>query len=172
MENQIKTVLEQLTSYAFTRATRVGATECMHFGISYKFDRKGNKIQIGGFSIHLQCPWRITKNDIIIVGSDDVYEQPDENAEYDENFDWDVQGGNLRDVKLQEFLQSEKLTVQSVTTDNFGGFELIFNNDIKLTVFPASSNKDFYSEHWRLLNNKDKNANHFVVSPSGIDDSV
>lgn len=170
MKKQIKNTLEQLIDYDFTRSTRVGATECMHFGISYKFDRKGNKIQVGEFGIHLQCPWRITKENILLVGSDDVAEQPDENAEYDENFDWDVQGGNLRDVKMAEFLNSGKYIVESVKADNFGGFELLFNDNIRLTVFPASSNKNIYSEHWRLLDNRDENKNHFVVTPLGVEE--
>ena len=41
---------------------------------------------------------------------------------------------------------------------------LTFNNNIKLTVFPSSSCKNFYSEYWRLLDNRNKDSKHFVVS--------
>ena len=171
MEKEIKKALEQLIGFEFTRTTRMGSMECIKFGILYGIvDRSGLERQIGEFGIHLQCPWRITKGNTLLVGNDDVVKQPDETAKYDENFDWDVQMGNLRDVKMADFLNSGKYIVQSVKADEFGGFELTFNDNVKLTVFPASSNKNIYSEHWRLLDNRDESKNHFVVTPLGIDE--
>ena len=125
MMKKIKNTLEQLVGLELTRTTRAGATECIKFGILYGVvDRSGIERQIGKFGIHLQCPWRITQGDILLVGSDDVVEQPDETAEYDEFFDWDVQMGNLRDVRMANFLNSGKYIVESVDSDDFGGFEL------------------------------------------------
>ena len=171
MKNKIEKALGQLVGLGFTRTTRTGATECIKFGVLYRVvDRKGIECQIGEFSIHLQCPWRITKGNSLIVGSDDVVEQPNETAEYDENFDWDVKMGNLRDVKMANFIKSGKYIVESVKSDDIGGFELAFNDDIKLTVFPTSSSQNFYSEHWRLLDNRDEDKNHFVVNALGIDE--
>lgn len=167
MADELEGILKQLIGLELTKTTRVGAMECLKFGTFFKKDKKGIDKQIGIFDLHLQCPWRITKNDVIVVGSDDVVEQPDENAVFDESFNWDVQGGNLRDVKLWEILKSEKLLVKSVIADNFGGFQLIFNDNIILSVFPASSSNTFYSEYWRLLVNKN-NPKHFVVSRSGV----
>jgi len=158
--------LQQLIGLEFTRTTRVANMECLHFGTILRKNHKGIERQIGEFGIHLQCPWRITKGNGLLVGSDDVWEQPDENADYDENFNWDVQGGNLRDVRMAAFFNSGKYVVQSVKVDDFGGFELSFNDDVKLTVFPASSSK---SEDWRLLDNRDENKHHFVVGTLGID---
>jgi len=161
--------LKQLVGFEFTRTTRTANMECLKFGTLLKIDRKGIERQIGEFGIHLQCPWRITQGNILLIGSDDIYEQPDESAEYDENFDWDVQGGNLRDVKLDSFLKSGKYVVSSVSADDFGGFELVFNDNVKLSVFPTLSSKSAYSEYWRLLDNRDEKKNHFVVSSSGFD---
>jgi hypothetical protein len=168
--NKIRNVLKQLVGFEFTRTTRATNMECFKFGIFYQLDRKGIQRQVGEFDIHLQCPWRITKDDTILVGSDDLTEQPDETAKYDENFDWDVQGGNLRDIKLEKFLNSDKYVVESVVVDNFGGFELFFNNNTRLTVFPTLSCKSEYSEYWRLLDHRDENKNHFVVGSLGIDE--
>jgi hypothetical protein len=166
MKNKIEQTLKQLIGLEFTRATRAGSTECLKFGILYRLNHKCIKEQIGKFDIHLQCPWRITKGNIILIGSDDLTEQPKENAEYDENFDWDVQGGNLRDIKLEAFFNYGKYFVKSVKVDDFGGFELNFNDDVKLSVFPALSAKSEYSEFWRLLDNREKSNNHFVVGSS------
>lgn len=169
MKNHIKNILEQLVGLEFTRTTRVGATECIKFGVLYRIvDRTGIERQVGEFGIHLQCPWRIIKGNIIVVGYNDLSEQPDETAEYDEDFNWDVQGGNLRDIKMATFLNSGKYIVESVDADDFGGFELTFNDNIKLTVFPALSSKSIYSEYWRLLDNRNENEGHFVVGSFGI----
>ncbi|RPD43437.1 hypothetical protein [Paracnuella aquatica] len=128
----------------------------------------GQAIQIGEFALHLQSPWRFTSDTEILAGSLDLYEPVDENAEYDEHFDWDKLNGNLRDFKLQELIKTHQLTVISVVADNFGGFDLLFSNDIRLSVFPAYSKVDQYSEHWRLLNNKVTDKTHFVVSGSSV----
>jgi hypothetical protein len=170
MKNTIIIQLQQLLGFELTRTTRAANMECLKFGVLYRIDRKGVKQQIGEFGIHLQCAWRITQGNILLIGSDDVWEQPDESDEYDENFDWDVQGGNLRDKKLESFLKSRKYVVKLVEADDFGGFELDFNDNIKLTVFPTLSSKNKYSEYWRLLDNRNENKNHFVVGSLGIDE--
>ena len=168
VKETINKKLQQLVGYEFTRTTRAANMECFKFGTLYSVDRKGIDRQIGEFGIHLQCPWRITQNDIILAGDNDLCEQPDENAEYDENFEWDIQGGNLRDVKLETFLNAGKYVVKSVEADNFGGFEMTFNNNVKLTIFPTLSSKSRYNEYWRFLDNRDEEKNHFVVSSSGV----
>jgi hypothetical protein len=168
MKNEIKQKLQQLIGCEFTRTTRAANMECLKFGILYISDFKNIKRQVGKFGLHLQCPWRITKDNTLLVGSDDLVEQSEETAEYDENFDWDVQGGNLRDVKLELFLSSGKYLVKSVEVDDFGGFELTFNDNVKLTVFPTLSSKSTYSEYWRLLDNRSENKEHFAVGSFGI----
>jgi len=167
MKDIINQALKQLIGLEFTRTTRAANMECLKFGILYQKDRKGIERQVGEFGLHLQCPWRFTKGNEIIVGNDDLTEQPDENAEYDENFNWDIQGGNLRDVKLKLFLETGNYKVTSAKADEFGGFELLFTDNIKLTVFPALSSKNQYSEYWRMLDNRNTISNHFVVGTFG-----
>ena len=169
MKNEIEQKLQQLVGYEFTRTTRAANMECLKFGVLYRDDYKGIERQVGEFGIHLQCPWRITKDNTLLIGSDDLVAQPDETAEYDENFEWDIQGGNLRDVKLKSFLNSGKYIVKSVSADYFGGFELCFNDNVKLTSFPASTSKFVYSEYWRLLDNRNEDSEHFVVNSYGIE---
>ena len=142
--------------------------ECLKFGHLLEITKAGQQNQIGEFALHLQCPWRFTTETEILIGSLDLYEPVYENADYDEHFDWDKPNGNLRDFKLQQLIKTQNLTVISVVADGFGGFEVLFDNGIKLTVFPAYSKVDQYSEHWRFLTNKETNKNHFVVSCSGV----
>jgi len=161
MKQKIQQSLQQLIGYKFTRTRRTGAIECLHFSIEK---------QTGEFGIHLQCPWRITKDNAILVGYNDLTEQPDETAEFDDNFDWDEQMGNLRDVKMANFLNSGKYIVELVEADNLGGFKLAFNDNIELTVFPTMSSKNIYGRYWRLLDNTANDSKHFVVSSHGIDE--
>ncbi len=169
MKDNIKKELKQLIGLELTRTTRTGATECLKFGTLYKIDHKGIERQVGKFGLHLQCPWRITQNNIILVGDNDLYEHPSEAENFDSNFDWDVPNGNLRDVKLSVILKSKKNVVEFVYVDEYGGFELIFNEDTKLSVFPTLSVKSSYGEFWRLLNNQCEAKNHFVVGTFGIE---
>ena len=157
MKKEIKKALEQLVGFGFTGTSRVdGTAEYINFGELGIIKDGTEEWQVGEFNIRLECPWRITKGNILLIGSDDFAEQPDETAEYDENFNWNVQGGNLRDVKMTDFLNSGKYIVESVQTDEFGGFELTFNDNVKLTVFPAMSSKSEHNEFWGISDSRDE----------------
>jgi hypothetical protein len=168
LKEEIERHLQQLVELRLTTTTRAANMECLKFGYLLETNKAGQGIQIGEFALHLQSPWRFTSNTKIFVGSDDLYEPVDENAEYDENFDWDKPNGNLRDFKLQELIRTQNLTVANVMGDNFGGINVLFSNGISLTVFPTFSKVDKYSEHWRFIRNKVANRSHFVVSSSGV----
>ena len=42
--------------------------ECLKFGIVYRTDKDGKQNNVGEFALHLQCPWRLTNENEIIVG--------------------------------------------------------------------------------------------------------
>ena len=168
MKEQIERRLQQLIGLQLTATTRAANMECLKFGHLLETNKSGKQIQIGEFALHLQCPWRFTNEAKILIGSLDLYEPVDENAEYDEHFDWDRPNENLRDFKLLELITTQDLTTVSVVADSFGGLEISFINSIRLSIFPAYSKVDQYSEHWRLLTNKATNKNHFVVGGFGV----
>jgi len=166
VSEKINKILQDLIGLPLTRTTRAANMECLKFGTLLEADKYGKTVNIGNWGLHLQCPWRLTNTKEIIIGSDDLYEQIDENAGYDENFDWDIKGGNLRDVKLKNFISENIMTVKSAIADNFGGLEIVFNDNITLTVFPVVSSKAGY-EYWRLLDNKDLSKNHYISTSTG-----
>ena len=165
MKEKIKTTLAQTVGLQLTRTTRAANMECLKFGTHLSDDKDDGPLNIGEFGIHLQCPWRITKGKNILVGSYDVYEQADQGVKYDPNFNWDRPNVNLRDKKINELIETNKLSVEKIETDDFGGFEIVFNDDIKLTTFPVTSLKD---EYWRLLDNRPTKAKHFVIGGEGV----
>jgi hypothetical protein len=167
LKDKIEQHLQHLIGLKLTSSSRAANMECLKFGdLLLERNSAGEEFQIGEYGLHLQCPWRITDESKILIGWLDLYEPIDENAEYDENFDWDRPNGNLRDSKIHELIKGKDLLVTFVVADNFGGFDLLFNGKMKLSVFPAYSKSDEYSEHWRLLSRTPKY--HFVVSNSDV----
>ncbi len=169
MKEKIQKTLDKLVGLELTRSTRAANMECLKFGQEVVADKVDGHVNIGQFGIHLQCPWRITTGQKILIGSNDVYEQADQNAQYDPDFVWDRPNVNLRDKKMSDIIQSKKLTVRKVIADDVGGFEIVFSDDIKLTTFPSVSLAD---EYWRLLDNRPASKGHFVVGGDGIWESA
>jgi hypothetical protein len=166
LKKELKKSLQVLMGLELTRTTRAANMQCFQFG-NLQPDGKGF---IEEFGLHIQCPWRLTNKKEIIVGSEDLFEQPTENADYDPDFEWDKPMANLRDVKLQKLLDTQQLKVNEVATDYYGGLEIKFNDDLCLTLFPTLSGKDEFSEYWRLLNNKLESGSHLVVGPLGAEE--
>ncbi|GAB2476160.1 hypothetical protein [Algoriphagus taiwanensis] len=164
MKEKIQRTLDKLIGLELTRTTRAANMECLKFGQELVTDKVDGLINVGQFGIHLQCPWRITNGQKILIGHNDVYEQSDQDAKYDPDFDWDRPGVNLRDKKLQELID-KNLTVEKVTADDFGGFSIHFNDNISLTTFPTTS---LENEYWRVLDNRPTSKGHFVVGGDGI----
>ena len=152
-----------------SKATRAANVQCFHFGALQTQSRNSGNSLVGEFGLHIQCPWRIANSQEILVGCEDLYEQPIENADYNPDFDWDKPMANLRDIKLQRLLDSNQFKVIAVVADNYGGLEIKFNAGISLTLFPTITSKDEFLEYWRLINNNEMGS-HLVVGPSGAEE--
>lgn len=168
MTEKINKILQDLVGLPLTRTTRASNMECLKFGTLFLKDQQGETWNYGQFGLHLQCPWRLTNDKEIIVGSNDLYEQADEKADYDENFDWEEFNSNLRDVKLDKLISDTKQVVKSAIADNFGGLQICFDSNTILTIFPVISSKAD-NEYWRLLDNRDETKNHYVSKSTGYD---
>jgi hypothetical protein len=165
LTEEINKYLADLVGLQLTRKTRAANMQCFQFGVLTVIN---DKKSIGEFGLHIQCPWRITNKNEIIVGNNDLYEPGDEKIRDDENFNWMESNSNLRDIKLNKLLLDFKLIIQSSIVDNFGGLNIQFDNEIKLTVFPDSSGK-ISNEYWRLIDNRNKTTKHFISSSTGYE---
>jgi len=158
MEN----ILNSLVGLEFSGSSRTANMECFKFG---ELTNEGNKI-FGKFALHIQCPWRITNSEEIIVASDDLFEQPENLTEYIPEFDWDKPNGNYRDQKLKEFFENNSNKVLKTELNLYGDLNITFEKEIKLTLFPSLSKKSDYSEYWRIFESS-KDSNHYVFSAMG-----
>ncbi|MEP1069419.1 MAG: hypothetical protein ABJG99_11775 [Crocinitomicaceae bacterium] len=117
----------------------------------------------GRFALHVQCEWRMVGNGLY-AGSQDI--KFDKTGHYDSDIDWNNE--TYRDRLLIEMLKRNTFVVERVSADVYGGFELLFQKNIKLQVIPMSGSKDPMNEYWRIFNTTDKQSEHFVVTSRGI----
>ena len=62
-------VLNSLVGLEFSGSSRAANMECFKFG---ELTNEGDKV-FGKFALNIQCPWRITNSEEIIVASDDLF---------------------------------------------------------------------------------------------------
>ena len=133
----------------------------------------------GEFALHIQCPWRIEGPDGIVTGRLDLWEP----AEPSDDINWDTwdyeKDPNLQDRRIGEWLgsydtgtrssfnNSERLVVEQVAGDEFGGATIVLSGGYRLVIFPSGS----IGEDWRLLRAGFPGQEHFVVSGGKADET-
>lgn len=112
-------------------------------------DHKGEDKEVGDYALHVQCPWRITSADSILIGRGDIFCTPEQtNEPTPADFDW--QKGNRFDRIVQQLLQPEsrEFVVRAVQTGGAGSLAVGFENGYTLEIFPHDSES---GEHWRFF---------------------
>ncbi|MGZ4031995.1 MAG: hypothetical protein ACXVP2_07560 [Tumebacillaceae bacterium] len=170
MKTMIIDRLRILSGLPFVNAGRAGSLVWFSFGETTTiFSRNGSSRTVGMYTLNVQCTWRITNEDEIVVASKDIFEPSTKwEGEVDEEFDWDLQGMNRFDEKIEE-LNSQKglrIFVESIKADHFGGLTLNLSEDYVLELFPDGSSE---IEFWRFLKRGDIDS-HFVVTGTGIEE--
>lgn len=132
-------------------------------------DFRGEPKEVGEYALHVQCGWRITQNDKVLVGRSDLYypagysrERPD----IPDNFNWDVQGANRQDELIRALFQggTNQFRVLGVETGSAASFTIALEGNLSLQVFPQDSSA---FEYWRLFRPY-RDEPHFVVTGQGI----
>jgi hypothetical protein len=113
--------------------------------------------------LHIQCPWRIEGPDGIVTGRLDLWEPVEDNAPYDENWNYE-KSPNLQDALVKQWLAQNELVVASVDADEFGGAAISFSQGCKLRLFPAGTR----GEDWRWFPHKG-GVRHLVISGGAVE---
>lgn len=126
-------------------------------------DRYGVMREVGQYSLHVQCAWRITCEDKLVTAPVDLCMPVDSRPLVGDDFDW--QKGNLFDKKAALLFPSERpqLKVIGAIAGNAGFLSLALEGGYQIEVFP-----DQFDECWRLFD-FDENTPHFVVTGKGIE---
>jgi len=119
----------------------------------------------GDWALSIQCSWRLSRLDKIVVGYRDVYSaRTHAPGKGSAGFDSDQPGQNRRDELLERFFVARRaapVSVKDIRADDLGGFTLSLTDPFRLEVFPDESPSD--AELWRLFQ-PGIGARHFVVS--------
>lgn len=168
-ENAITSRLASILNLPLTIARDAGNMKNFQFGAIRP--HPSGKGTVGGFALHIQCPWRIVATDHIITGSTDHYQPPSEGADVNED---DPLHGNLQRLHLRQLLggydpetrslinEQNRLVVEAVHADRYGGIGLDLSGGFRLEVFPDGTD----AEDWRFFSPGDED--HFVVAGGQI----
>lgn len=124
---------------------------CFQFGGRHKRKTlRGNVCEVGDYALHIQCSWRIIRGDEILVGKEDLY-QPQDSTASDTLFDW--KKGNLQDERIKKLFADDQrqFTVVGTALRAGGELDILFDDELRLEVFPNSSLQTHETEHWRLF---------------------
>lgn len=169
MREDIKTELGKLIGLKLQYAGRASNLFWLGFGEMVLVKRRKGTELLAEYSLHIQCAWRITKENKILVASRDFYYPRSDSDEEIDSFDWDVQGNNRFDEKIKNLMEDVKgkLIVEGIDSDDIGGLKVYLSEKYVLEAFPDESDDDEDSEFWRFFNMKDDSP-HFVVEGNGI----
>jgi len=132
-------------------------------------DRRGEVRTVGEYALHIQYMWHLAGPTGIIVAFDDRYlAAGDESLQTDDDWDWDRQGMNRCDERINAFCAARTANppiVTAIAADHLGGIRLTLDDDLILATFPSNS---LDLEHWRLF--QPGIQGHFVVTGAGIEE--
>jgi hypothetical protein len=171
LKQEIEEALQQLVGLPIWGSTRAGGLQGFQFGAKHivpviKRGVEAGTKTVGDFALHVQCAWRITGPEGIVVGSKDVSYPKGDPFEEPTGFECDKVGSNRRDEKIENWMvqhQAAPLKVVAVTADSVGGAVLTLAEGYALELFP---NDTLPIERWRLFD-PHSIASHFVVTAEG-----
>jgi hypothetical protein len=156
--------LQPLMGLPLNSMARAADMEMFDFGRSREITtRKGQKKTVGEWVLHVQCAWRLTHSNRVVIGRNDLYYPPgDPHAEL-EGWSPVMNGDNSRLDEITKQLLAAWSTsppvVDGVCADALGGFRLSFTNGYVLEVWPHNS---VDGEDWRVFQPQ-RDTPHFVV---------
>jgi hypothetical protein len=169
LKSEIEKATTVLKGKVLWRCLRAADMATFDFGERRKsYDSQGKPREVGELALHVQCAWRVTRDDRVLVGNRDLYYPADYRygGETPVGFNWE-RDPTLRDKLIHSIFQNagQELVVESIEVYEAGGLHIVFREGACLDVLPCDSVSD---EHWRLFE-PDKDTPHFVVTGGGIE---
>ncbi len=171
LADEIVVHLKPLIGLKLSIARRAADLRSFHFGQIRSIEGG----TVGEFALHIQCPWRLQDPHGIVTGRSDLWEPSEDNKEVDlDSWDYD-RDENLQDKLIGALLGSydpqtrsfvndtERLVVQEVYADSYGGVEIVLSGGYRLVLFPAGTR----GEDWRIFR-PEADEPHFVIAGGKI----
>ena len=132
--------------------------------------RQTGGANVGEYSLHVACAWRIASSTTILAASGDLFTPTDPDADL-ESFDWDIEGASWWDVRMKELSQllETPTVVSTFMADSYGGVRLVCTGGIEVELFPNSSPAPHVeTEFWRLVRGGQTD-DYVLVGTAGIE---
>lgn len=164
---RLKRSLQVLVGLPLSIARDAASMKVFHFG-EVKPHPSGAGT-VGAYALHIQCPWRFVDEKRVVTGTSDRFADPADETEVDD----DPRTGNLQLIKIESLLKgydaetrsfvnaTEQLVVISVSTDRFGGADLLLTGGYRLQIFPDGS----FDEAWRFIETQGR---HIVIEGAQV----
>jgi hypothetical protein len=164
-KSKIETAASVLKGKSLSQCRRAANMAMFNFGegLGVRDPSTTTGDRITQVALHVQCAWRISRFDRVLVASRDLQYPADyrEGESVPGDFDWDRDPNRLD--KLIEILfcdDATKFVVTDVSVGKAGSLRIVLSDDLCLEVFPDDS---LPLEHWRLFS-PGTNAPHLVVT--------
>lgn len=129
----------------------------LSFGNRYPVKlRSGRMGEDSDFGLHVQCAWRVAREDEVVVGYAGYMAIDEDDAPALKAF---------YETLCSVFAEGPK--VEAVTGVRAGAFSLCLEGGVYVEVFPSAQDVDPDAEFWRLMPREPRS--HFVVGPSGLE---
>lgn len=175
ISDEIIAQLRPLVGLKLSIARRAADMRIFHFG-PIQAAENGT---VGEYALHIQCPWRIEGPQGIVTGSCDLCEPGEINGDIDWDT-WDYEKnenlqdrliGNLLsnyDPQTRSFInENDKLVVEAVSADIYGGAAIMLSGGYRLVLFTAGTR----GEDWRIFSPKTSEP-HFVIVGGRIEQNT
>src|SRR5262245_37190946 len=103
MREQIEATLQVLVGEPLLGAGRAADSESVHFGKRLMVPSSSGTKEIAEYRLGVQCTWRITGPNEIIVASRDMYYPAGDPYDEPPAFEWDQPGANRCDERIAAF---------------------------------------------------------------------
>ncbi len=152
MQEQLQPGLKKILNLPLTKTTRNETIQYFHFGHTHYTTPQGLVLDVGAYTLAVNCPWQLQYPNGDVIKHNEVFMRKREPGLPSTKFDWKVPGANLRDQRLQEFVNSgEALIIEHVELQENYSFILHFAYGAKLIVTPDASKPT--AEYWQLFSN-------------------
>ena len=132
--------------------TRAADMASFDFGARRQVQGRRGTTIVGEYAFHVQCTWRITQEEELLVGSHDLFypeDYEDDSKDLPPDFDWD-RDPTRRDKLIRLLFDNgtREFIVQTIQVGAAGSLHIALSDGISLDVFPDRS---LVREHWRLF---------------------
>jgi len=153
-----------LIGLSLVRTSLAGNMRVFHFGAT----PKGATEVEENIALHIQCPWRMEHDGVVITGSGDYYLRRLEDGEI-AVWSPELGGIHIQNEVFNHVFRYDPVTKAHVNTtmdllverfehDATGDLRIYLSGGYRIVVFPSSS----VDEHWRLFRVRSPEP-HFVV---------